>query len=103
MTDRASIIIGTQAAKAFPLLAKFLAENSDMAPDAAELAIRAACQDYTAAEEAIDVKASWSRALRQAQGLSSDSPASQAPAAPTDPIRAGWAKAMARANGGLDV
>ena len=63
MTDRTSIIASTQAARAFPRLAKFLAENTSVAPDVAENALRLACQDYAAAEEATDIKASWQRAV----------------------------------------
>jgi hypothetical protein len=99
MTDRTSIITGTQAARAFPRLATFLAESTNIAPDVAENALRIACQDYAAAEDAINTRAGWSRAVAMANGTTGGQ-ASEAPTAPVDPVRAGWARALERANGG---
>lgn len=66
MTDRATIITSSQAARAFPRLATFLADNTSIAPDVAEQALRIACQDYAGAQEAIDTRAMWKRATDNA-------------------------------------
>ena len=100
MTDRTSIIASTQAGRAFPRLAKFLADNTSIAPEVAECALRFACQDYSAAEEATDVKTSWSRAMRQAQGLPPETSEGRSAAAAADPVPAGWARALEQANRG---
>lgn len=96
MTDRATIITGTQAARAFPRLAKFLTDNTSIAPDVAENALRIACQDYAAAEETINTRAGWSRAVAMANGSAGQLEA--ASTAEQKPLGS-WAAAVAAANG----
>jgi hypothetical protein len=77
MNDRVTMITGSQAGKAFPQLACFLAENTTLAPDVAEQALQATCRDYVAAEQTADMKANWSRAATAAnasRGLASEEP-----------------------------
>jgi hypothetical protein len=97
MTDRTSIITGTQAARAFPRLATFLAESTNIAPDVAENALRIACQDYAAAEDAINTRAGWSRAVAMANGTRFGQ--TDAEAKTDEKPLLSWAAAVAATNG----
>ena len=99
MNDRASIITGTQAAAAFPRLAKFLAENTTVAPDVAEQALQAAAGDYVVAEQAADMRAGWRRAMDNANA-SIGVPAEQAPVAAETPAHP-WGDVVRNANASI--
>ena len=96
MNDRVNTICSTQAAAAFPGLAKFLAESTSLAPDICEHALRAAAGDYVAAERQSDMKGMWRRAVDNANASISIPPES-APAAADKPANR-WAAAVEAAN-----
>lgn len=99
MTDRTTIITSTQAAQAFPRLARFLAESTTIAPDVAEQALQATCNDYVAAEQTADIRAGWSRAAattNASRGLASHEP--PAATAETTPASS-WSAAVDNVNG----
>ena len=96
MNDRVATITGTQAAAAFPRLAKFLAESTALAPDVAEQALQAAAGDYVVAEQAADMRAGWRRAMDNANasiGVSTK----QAPLSADKPAHP-WGDAVRNAN-----
>jgi hypothetical protein len=95
MIDRNSQILGTQAAAAFPALARFLAENTTLTPDVAELALRAAVKDYGAASDAVVTKVSWKRAVDLVNMSGGATNETIATAKRIDP----WGAAVAAANG----
>jgi hypothetical protein len=99
MTDRTSIITGSQAAKAFPQLAKFLAESTSLAPDVAEQALRAAAGDDVDAQEAAAHQAMWKRAVDNANA-SIGVPPEQAPAAAEKPAHP-WGDVVRNANASI--
>lgn len=82
MNDRLATITGTQAAKAFPALATFLANSTTLSPQAAEQALRLACADHAQGEAKAAAKAGWKRAIDHVNGQIgiSHEPVSTAPA-----------------------
>ena len=96
MTDRVSTITNTEAGRAFPRLARFLAENTTLPPHVAEQALRAAAGDYIGAKDVPDMSAMWKRAVDNANA-SIGVPADQAPAAAEKPSHR-WANAVQNAN-----
>lgn len=78
MSDRVTTITGTNAAKAFPALAGFLATSTNLAPETAEQALRLACGDHIQSEARVAEKAMWKRAVDSANasiGVLPDAPA----------------------------
>jgi hypothetical protein len=97
MNDRVTTITSTQAGKAFPQLARFLAEDTTIAPDVAEQALQATCRDYIAAEQAAGMRANWSRAAAAANASRGLATEEALPLAVETPVTS-WGVAVETAN-----
>jgi hypothetical protein len=99
MSDRIAAIMATQAATAFPKLAKFLAEETQITPAAAETALRIACADHSVAKEATGRQAMWKRVIDNANASIGVAPG--APAANEAQPGGRWADAVRNANASI--
>lgn len=80
MNDRVAIITGTQAAKAFPALASFLATSTNLTSEVAEQALRHACGDNVQQQTKAAQDGAWKQAIARANGSLGAMPETEPPA-----------------------